>query len=58
MPFDMFSMRYGFPGANCHTVAYHSFEGIVFDPDSIWWMTTQSSRFPARVDQVAPNGTP
>ncbi len=29
-------MRYGFPGASYHTMAYDSFKGIVFDPDYIW----------------------
>jgi 3'-phosphoadenosine 5'-phosphosulfate sulfotransferase (PAPS reductase)/FAD synthetase len=27
MPFDTFAMRYGFPGASCHTMAYHAFKG-------------------------------
>jgi 3'-phosphoadenosine 5'-phosphosulfate sulfotransferase (PAPS reductase)/FAD synthetase len=27
MPFDIFAMRYGFPGPNCHTMAYHAFKG-------------------------------
>jgi 3'-phosphoadenosine 5'-phosphosulfate sulfotransferase (PAPS reductase)/FAD synthetase len=27
MPLDIFAMRYGFPGASCHTMAYHAFKG-------------------------------